>query len=145
MDCINAVMDTLAERIEKCGQFHSVSAAQASASFSSTAIPSTTTPGTVSAALKQIWSTYKVQLPTGPAEQAAYSSQRQKEPLHHLIGNQHKIWQDTMEPAAVYPPKEAAKHAQRLKAYVRAAAARAAGQLEPGLTNKLYGVLRIEP
>jgi hypothetical protein len=48
---------------------------------------------------------------------------------------------EALDGVAVYHPKEAAKHAQRLQAYVAAAAAKAAGQLEPGLKNELYEAL----
>jgi hypothetical protein len=48
---------------------------------------------------------------------------------------------ETIHAAAGYRPKEAAQHSQRLQAYVEAAAARAAGQLEPGLKKELYQAL----
>jgi hypothetical protein len=47
--------------------------------------------------------------------------------------------------AFAYRPKEAAQHAQRLQAYVASAAARAGGQLEPGLKKELYEVLGLAP
>jgi hypothetical protein len=65
----------------------------------------------------------------------------EKEPLFHLTAHEHKVWRDTMCGAAPYRPKEAAQHSQRLQAYVEAAAARAAGQLEPGLKKELFEVL----
>jgi hypothetical protein len=105
---------------------------------------STTAPGSISAELKQIWSSSKLELPSTPAGKAEYYARRKAEPLQHLLEEQQNIWQDTMEKAVTYPPKEAAKHAQRLKTYVAAAAARAAGQLEPGLKGRLYGALMIE-
>jgi hypothetical protein len=54
-----------------------------------------------------------------------------------------QVWVDTLEAASRYRPKEASEHSQRLHAYVEAAAARAAGQLEPGLKKELYEALRL--
>jgi hypothetical protein len=48
---------------------------------------------------------------------------------------------EALKGAAAYQPKEAAKHAQKLQAYVAGAAVRAAGQLEPGLKKELYEAL----
>jgi hypothetical protein len=58
----------------------------------------------------------------------------------HCVGGS-QVWSDTLEDAARYRPKEAAEHAQRLQTYVQAAAARAGGQLEPGLRKELYEAL----
>jgi hypothetical protein len=52
-----------------------------------------------------------------------------------------QVLSEAMKGAFAYRPKEAAQHAQRLQAYLHAAAAKAAGQLEPGLKKELYEVL----
>jgi hypothetical protein len=52
-----------------------------------------------------------------------------------------QTWTHALEGAGSYHPKEAAKHAQRLQVYVEVAAARAAGQLAPGLRKELYEAL----
>jgi hypothetical protein len=56
---------------------------------------------------------------------------------------EHRIWEDTAEAAAVCDPKEAAKRAQRLQAYMIEAADRAGSQLEPGLRKELFEVLAL--
>jgi hypothetical protein len=49
-----------------------------------------------------------------------------------------------LQASTTYRPKEASEHSQRLQAYVEAAAARAAGQLEPGLKKELPEVLGLQ-
>jgi hypothetical protein len=63
------------------------------------------------------------------------------EPLYDLIRRQHGIWDVALQSAAVYPPREAARHAQKLQAYVQAAAVSAAGQLQPELRKQLLEAL----
>jgi hypothetical protein len=67
--------------------------------------------------------------------------QCEKEPLSQMTWQEQGIWANTIKASAVYRPKEAAEHAQRLQAYVASAADRAAGQLEPGLKKELYEAL----
>jgi hypothetical protein len=67
------------------------------------------------------------------------------EPLFQLNAQEYQIWKDDMYAAASYRPKEAAQHSQRLQAYVEAAAARAAGQLEPSLKKEMYEALGLTP
>jgi hypothetical protein len=52
-----------------------------------------------------------------------------------------QVVKETLKSAAAYRPKEAAQHSQRLQAYMEAAAARAAGVLEPGLKKEMYEAL----
>jgi hypothetical protein len=65
-------------------------------------------------------------------------NQCDKEPLHKLMEQEHTTWKSTIKASTNYRPREAAQHSQRLTAYVEAAAARAAGQLEPGLKKEVY-------
>jgi hypothetical protein len=71
--------------------------------------------------------------------------QSESEPLFKMIVKERNIWGDALYSAPTYRPKEAAQHSQRLQAYVEAAAARAAGQLEPGLKKELYQALGLAP
>jgi hypothetical protein len=61
--------------------------------------------------------------------------------LHYVEPHRLQVVTNTSRDAPQYRPKEAARHSQRLQAYVEAAAARAAGQLEPGLKRELYEAL----
>jgi hypothetical protein len=54
------------------------------------------------------------------------------------------VAKETLKSAATYRPREAAEHSQRLQAYVEAAAARAGGQLDPGLRKELYEALGLQ-
>jgi hypothetical protein len=54
-----------------------------------------------------------------------------------------QVWTEAQKGAIPYRPKEAAEHAQRLQTYVQAAAARAGGQMEPGLKKELHEVLEM--
>jgi hypothetical protein len=71
-------------------------------------------------------------------------SLREKEPLSQLTVKEYKVWKDAICGAAPYRPREAAQHSQRLQAYVEAAAARAAEQLEPGLRKQLCEALGLQ-
>jgi hypothetical protein len=93
--------------------------------------------GEVLAALKSGECTRSLELQTELHPQYGCES----EPLYGLIRRQHDVWVDTLKSAAAYPPREAARHTQKLQGYVQAAAVRSAGQLEPELRKQLLEAL----
>jgi hypothetical protein len=101
--------------------------------------------GSIACKLKTAWDPQPHQLPSNPEECAAYRAQADAEPLQHLIKQEHKVWNEAVKGIPAYRPKERAQHAQRLQAYVAAAAARTGSQLDPGLKNELYEALGMTP